>query len=144
MREKKKKRGDKNSIRLTPEGYNKIAQEREHILKVKLPEVRAELQKAKGFEKEALEREKKFMLGRVLLLGQWINNSQIIEPKPIDLSKVSTSELHAELVKREGVREIVVFPQESISMEKWHEEAMCQCIPLSTVQGPARILINED
>ncbi|MED0673836.1 BC1881 family protein [Aneurinibacillus aneurinilyticus] len=138
----KKKRGDKNPIRLTPEGYIKIVHEREHILKVKLPEIREELQKAKGFEKEALEREKKFMLGRVLLLGQWINNSQIIEPTPIDLSKVSTSELHAELVKREGVREIIVTPEESLPMTKWEENG--RWTPFPAVQGPARILINED
>lgn len=144
MRNRKKKRGDKNPVRLTPEGYGKIMQERERILKERLPNIRAEIQEAKGFEKEALEREKDFLLHRVLFLGQLINNSQIIEPTPIDLSKVSTSELHMEIVKREGVREIIVSPQESISMEKWHEETMCRCIPLLTVQGPARILINED
>lgn len=119
-----------------------MVQERESILKVKLPNIRAEIQEAKGFEKEALEREKNFLLHRVLRLGQWINNSQIIEPTPIDLSKVSTCELHAELVKREGIKEIVLSPEQSLSMTQWEES--CRFELLLIVQGPARILINED
>ncbi|GED14859.1 BC1881 family protein [Aneurinibacillus migulanus] len=142
MRNCKKKRGDKNPVRLTPEGYSKIVQERERILKERLLNIRAEIQKAKGFEKEALEREKDFLLHRVLFLGQLINNCKIIEPTPIDLSKVSTCELHAELVKREGVREIIVTPEESLPMTKWEENG--RWTPFPAVQGPARILINED
>ncbi|MFE4203207.1 BC1881 family protein [Aneurinibacillus aneurinilyticus] len=142
MREKKKKRGDKNPVRLTLEGYDKIVQERERILKERLPNIRAEIQEAKGFEKEALEREKDFLLHRVLSLGQLINNCKIIEPTPIDLSKVSTCELHAELVKREAIKEIVLSPEQSLSMTQWEES--CRFEPLLTVQGPARILINED
>ncbi|MEZ2660514.1 BC1881 family protein [Aneurinibacillus aneurinilyticus] len=142
MRNRKKKRGYKYPVILTPEGYDKMVQERESILKVKLPNIRAEIQEAKGFEKEALEREKNFLLHRVLRLGQWINNSQIIEPTPIDLSKVSTCELHAELVKREGIKEIVLSPEQSLSMTQWEES--CRFELLLIVQGPARILINED
>jgi hypothetical protein len=138
----KKKRGDKNPIKLTPEGYSKIVQEREHILKVRLPEVRKELQEATGYEKEALKREKDFLLNRVLLLGRWINNHEIIKPTPVDLSKVPTCELHAELAKREGVKEIILSPEQELTMTRW--ENACNFEALPTVTGPALILINED
>ncbi|KIV50858.1 hypothetical protein AM501_02965 [Aneurinibacillus migulanus] len=62
--------------------------------------------------------------------------------KTLNLSNVSTSELHAELVKRWAVKEIVFSPEQSLSMTQW--EKSCRFEPLPTVQGPAWILINED
>lgn len=62
--------------------------------------------------------------------------------KTIDLSNVPTNELHAELVKREKIKEIVLSPEQSLSITQWEESFQFE--PLPTVQGPARILINED
>lgn len=67
---------------------------------------------------------------------------EAIKPAPVDLSSVSTSDLHAELVKRAGVKEIVINVGEELTMTRW--EDTCRFEAQHTVTGPARILINED
>lgn len=52
------------------------------------------------------------------------------------MEKYSTKELHEELAKREGVKEIVIGPHESFKI------ATDQADHEST--GPAHILINQD
>lgn len=50
--------------------------------------------------------------------------------------------LSSALASFTGVRVIILSPEESISMTTWREN--CSYTPLPTIQGPARILINED
>lgn len=59
-----------------------------------------------------------------------------------DLSNIPTCELHAELVKRSGVKEIIIGVDEELTMTR--REDTCRFEAQPTVTGPARILINED
>ncbi|MDK8188982.1 BC1881 family protein [Paenibacillus sp. UMB7766-LJ446] len=55
----------------------------------------------------------------------------------MDLSKVSTKALSAELEKREGVRKIALTPEAKASLTGLFD------LPVS-IEGPATILINHD
>lgn len=78
-KQKKKKRGYKQPTAiLTSKGYNIIKQERDSILKIKLPDIRVALQQTDEDKKPALEHEKRFLLKRVLLLNRWISNPRMI------------------------------------------------------------------
>lgn len=55
-----------------------------------------------------------------------------------ELSKFSTKELHEELAKREGVREIVIDPEDTIFLTTFNAGVVLDDC------GPARILVNID
>lgn len=57
------------------------------------------------------------------------NNGSLFTGYKIDLSQVSTKELHEELAKREGVREVIIDFADDEQI---------------FVSGPARVLINID
>jgi hypothetical protein len=140
----RKKRGYKYTCQLTIEGFNHFLNEKKRIHEVELPEICQAIAEASSERKFILEQRKKAILKRLLFVNKCLNYSKIIKPNPvpIDLSGVPTCDLHAELAKREGVREIILSPEEEITMTSWEDACRFEVLP--TVTGPARVLINED
>ena len=66
---------------------------------------------------------------------------EIAYPEDVDLSEVSTKELHEELAKREGVEEYTVKPHGSTAKLSIDNETHGNT---ELIEGPARILVNKD
>ena len=78
----------------------------------------------------------KTVKGTVIPKG-FVQHTLASEDDALDLSSVSTAELHAELVRRTGVRELVFGPEDNVLI------AGNDGVILDDY-GPVRVLINVD